>query len=133
MWNTIALSILLLSSTVFSGKVPSDISEDWTKSVNKVKMECLEQGNTTVEAVDAMLATWDIPESLNCFMTCVFEKNGFVDKDGNFTEVLLQHKGVTQENLRKCENAVEAYNKESCNRVYYFCTCMVSSVSINEV
>ncbi|KAB0800656.1 hypothetical protein PPYR_06395 [Photinus pyralis] len=120
-----ALSILLLSSTVFSYNVPSEIHEDWVEVVNRIKMECLEQGNTTLEAVNAIYETWDIDESHNCFLKCVYEKDQYIDTEGHFTKALLQRKGLTKENVKDCEHAVEAYNKETCDRVYYFNKCII--------
>ncbi|XP_031337462.1 uncharacterized protein LOC116166604 [Photinus pyralis] len=124
-----SIVILFFVSTAVSDTVPHPISNSWKKAINHVKMACLAEGDgTTPHDVAEMVKTWNIPESMKCFMDCVYKKNHFVDKNGHFTDELLDYKGMTRENIQGCEDAVQTSNKDSCDRVYDFCKCIVKDI-----
>ncbi|XP_031337460.1 uncharacterized protein LOC116166603 [Photinus pyralis] len=125
-----SILILFFVSAALSDTVPNDISNSWKKAVNRVLMACVEEDNNGITPYDVeeMVKSWNIPESMKCFMDCVYKKNHFVDENGHFTDELLDYKGITKENMQACEDAVQTSSKDSCDRVYDFCKCIVQDI-----
>ncbi|KAF5292525.1 hypothetical protein FQR65_LT18404 [Abscondita terminalis] len=125
---------MVLLSSVFSKKIPNQVSEVWAKLTDPHLLSCVDSPNANLEPFKNMLKHIHVPNNpkFHNFIKCIYEKLEMLQPDGNFNEEIILKKAtyMTPELTRKC---VQKSNSEKHlpKKSFILCDCVVNGLVVD--